>query len=201
MKWGVPDEYADRGYLSIAVSQPGYGGSTGPADFCGPFTQHAVEAVLEKVRADGLVRDNRILLEGVSRGAMVAGLTAVHDPSIQGIVLISGVYDLTEYAKRANNATSRSVVASIQAETGGSPDALKSRSLLYYAQDVRANALILNGGQDDRTDPEQALRLAAAINEHRGQAKAIVYPQYGHQIPVEVRNKDIEPFIEKTLGR
>ncbi len=54
VKWGVLDEFAGRGYLAVAVSQPGYGGSTGPADFCGPFTQHAVAAVIAKLHADGI---------------------------------------------------------------------------------------------------------------------------------------------------
>jgi dipeptidyl aminopeptidase/acylaminoacyl peptidase len=61
-------------------------------------------------------------------------------------------------------------------ETGGTADALRSRSLLYVAGNVKAEALILNGAMDDRTDPDQALRLAAAINAHGGHARAIVYP-------------------------
>ena len=51
VQWGVLDQFADHGYLAVAVSQPGYGNSTGPADFCGPFTQHAVAAVIAKLRA------------------------------------------------------------------------------------------------------------------------------------------------------
>ncbi len=34
--WGVLDDFANRGYLAVSISQPGYGNSTGPADFCGP---------------------------------------------------------------------------------------------------------------------------------------------------------------------
>ena len=33
--WGELDRFAKRGYLAVAVSQPGYGNSSGPADFCG----------------------------------------------------------------------------------------------------------------------------------------------------------------------
>src|SRR5215471_12406622 len=62
VKWGVLDEFADRGYLAVAISQPGYGNSAGPADFCGPYTQDAVAAVIAKLRKDGLVADNRIVL-------------------------------------------------------------------------------------------------------------------------------------------
>ena len=201
VKWGVLDEFAGRGYLAVAISQPGYGGSTGPADFCGPFTQHAVAAVIAKLHADGYVKDNRILIQGVSRGALVAGMVAAHDPSIRGIVLISGLYDLPAYASHAKSAMAVSIVDSMKAETGGTAEALKSRSLLYYAQDVKAETLILNGAKDDRTDPDQARRVAEIINAHGGHARAIVYPEYGHQIPVDVRSKDVEPFIERVLGK
>jgi len=201
VKWGVLDEFAARGYLAVSVSQPGYGGSIGPADFCGPFTQHAVAAVIAKLHADGYVKNNRVLIQGVSRGALVAGMVAAHDPSIRGIVLISGLYDLPAYASHAKSAMAVSIVDSMKAETGGTAEALKARSLLYYAQDVKAETLILNGAKDDRTDPDQARRVAEIINAHGGYARAIVYPEFGHQIPIEVRSKDVDPFIERVLGR
>ena len=201
VKWGVLDQFAKRGYLAVAVSQPGYGSSTGPADFCGPFTQHAVAAVIAKLRSDGYVLDNRILIEGISRGALVAGLVAAHDPSIRGIVLISGLYDLPSYARAAQSPMSLSVVYSMKAETGGREDALKARSLLYLARNLKAQTLVLNGAKDDRTDSDQSRRLADTINASGGHARAIIYPQYGHQIPVEVRNKDVEPFIQQILNQ
>lgn len=132
---------------------------------------------------------------------MIAGLLAARDPSIGGIVMISGAYDLPEYVRKAQSPMQKSVVEALNSETGGSDEALRSRSLLYFAQDIKAPALILNGAQDDRTDPAQALRLAEAINSHGGHARAIIYPKFGHQIPVDVRNKDVEPFIEQVLRR
>ena len=49
--------------------------------------------------------------------------------------------------------------------------------------------------------PDQARRVAEVINAHGGHARAIVYPEYGHQIPVDVRSKDVDPFVERVLGR
>lgn len=199
VKWGVLDDFAGRGYLAVAVSQPGYGNSSGPADFCGPTTQHAVEAVIARLRSDGYVKGDRIVIEGISRGALVAGLVAAHDRSIGGIVLISGLYDLPEYAHNAESAMQRSVVEAMKSETGGSEPALRERSLLYVGQNIRAETLLLNGAKDDRTEPGQARRLAELINSHGGHARAIIYPQYGHQIPIEARSRDVDPFIEQVL--
>src|SRR5271163_3191325 len=80
--WGELDRFAKKGYLAVAVSQPGYGKSSGPADFCGPFTQHAVSAVLAKLKADGLVTPGKIVIQGVSRGAVVGAMIATYDPTI-----------------------------------------------------------------------------------------------------------------------
>jgi dipeptidyl aminopeptidase/acylaminoacyl peptidase len=59
----------------------------------------------------------------------------------------------------------------------------------------------MNGALDDRTDPAQAQRLAAEISSHGAHARVVIYPNYGHQIPFGVRDKEIDLFIDTLLGK
>jgi pimeloyl-ACP methyl ester carboxylesterase len=198
--WGVLRRLAARGYLAVSISQPGYGATSGPADFAGPATQHAIEGVIARLRAEHLARPKKIVLEGISLGALSAGLTALHDADIAGVVLISGVYDLPAYVAEARGSPAKAaVVVDLLHESGGSATALAERSLLPQAAQLKAEALILNGAKDERSDPQQARTLAARIVRTGGRAQAIIYPDSGHYIPVEVRARVIDPFIDRLL--
>ncbi len=198
--WGVLKELAGRGYLAVAISQPGFGKSSGPDDYCGPFAQHAVEGVIAQLRAQHLASTNRLLIEGVSRGAVTAGLVGIHDATVSGLILISGVYDFEAYAADSHaSAVRKEVITALIGQTGGTPDALRARSVLVHADEIKANTLIMNGAKDERTDARQAQALADRITRAGGKARAIIYPDFGHYIPIEIRNKEIDPFINAVL--
>ena len=201
-QWGVLDQFAERGYLAVAVSQPGYGRSTGEPDFCGPFTQDAVLGVIAKLRADGYGSPKDLVIVGISRGALVAGLIAAKTSTVSGVVLVSGVFDLLDLRELSvGDEMKRNILNSVVAETGGGDDALRARSVMSFASEIKAATLILNGGRDDRTVPDQARQLADEINAHGGNARAVIYPDLGHQIPVEIRSRAIDPFIAAIFGK
>ena len=198
--WGVLSRYARQQFLAVSVSLPGYGGSDGPADFAGPYTQRAVDAVLTRLEADGLAAPGQVLLQGVSLGAVTAGLMAAADPDIDGVVLISGLYDLPAFLAHPRTSGALGVKLAALQQTGGDVEALRARSLLLRASAIKAPALVLNGAKDDRTDPGQARRLAQAINAAGGTAKAVIYAEYGHEIPIAARQTIIDAFIARHLG-
>jgi dipeptidyl aminopeptidase/acylaminoacyl peptidase len=203
--FGVLDSAVNHGYVGVSVSQPGYGHSAGPADFMGPASVAAVQTVIDHFRAQPFVKGDRVALEGVSRGAIVASLVAVNDSTIRAMVLISGEYDFASPIDATTPAGRRALQArdfvrpAIVAETDGSAAALRVRSALLQANRIRTPALLLNGQQDDRTDPAQAQALAERLTANGVAARSIVYPSLGHAIPYALRERDIRPFLEMYL--
>jgi dipeptidyl aminopeptidase/acylaminoacyl peptidase len=114
-------------------------------------------------------------------------------------VLISGLYDLPAYLAHPKTFAAATVKFAAWDEAAGENDALRSRSALYVAQDIKAKTLIMNGALDDRTDPNQARLLADEINAHGGAAKVHIYPEYGHQIPFDVRKSEVDAFIDSVF--
>jgi dipeptidyl aminopeptidase/acylaminoacyl peptidase len=200
VSWGVLDRFAKAGYLAVAVSLPSYGGSSGPEDFAGPFTQHAVRAVIDDLRRTGQAAPDEVLIQGVSLGAVTGALVAAADPDIAGLVLISGVYDLPAFFAQPKSVAAAGIKANAIALTGGSDEALRSRSPLLQGARIQAATLILNGAKDDRTDADQARRLAAMIQANGGRAVVRIYPDFGHEIPVEARDAEVTAFIAATVG-
>jgi len=143
---------------------------------------------------------NKLVIVGIGRGALVAGLIAVHDVSVAGIVLISGVYDLRQFVSDSRPSQMKwAVVNSLLEETGGGHAALRSRSVLYFAEKIKAAVLIMNGEKDDRTDPTQARRLAEVITSHGGNARAI--PITVTRSPSKCETEKSIRFIDGVLGR
>ncbi len=198
---GVLAQFAAAGYVAIAISQPGYGGSDGPPDYCGPFTQHATLHVIQEFRKRSFVRPRKIAIQGVSRGAVVAAMVAAQDDQLAAAVLISGLYDVSWVLHNADKSPlNKRIAENLKKETGGaSEQALKERSALYAADKIKVPTLILNGAEDDRTDPEISRQFAARISAHGTPAEVVIYPEYGHSIPSEERSKVVVPFLARYL--
>lgn len=193
---------AADGFVAAAVSQPGYGQSDGPPDFCGPASQDAVRRVLQHLRRNPKVDPRRIVLYGYSRGAMTSSMVAAQEPSLAGVILGGGAYDLQDsYARLREGPPGReSLKANIRNEAGATPEAFRRRSALLSKQPIRVPTLILHGEDDPVAFVDQARRLEKRLKDAGTPVTLVVFPGVRHGIPRDQRKPHVAAFLKKHLG-
>lgn len=197
-------EFVDSGALlrfssgltitAAAVSQPGFGASDGPPDFCGPDTQQAIVAALGFLKEQPSIDPTRIVLCGNSRGAVASAMVAAQVPDLRAVILSSGVYDLREAFK----SSLRGIRQAIEVEAGLSTEAFLARSALHHVDKIRSEILLLHGRYDDRASVAQAEAFSKALTIAGVEVDLSVF-ECGHQIPREDSRRVIRPFLQKVF--
>jgi len=195
VKTGRLGAIATRGYVAAALSQPGYGNSDGPQDYCGPFTQDAAMVSLDFLRRQPFVDPKRVALYGYSRGAIVASMVATKDPRLAAVVLGAGAYDFFSWYPTPLPG----IDANIRLETGASAEAFRARSAIYHVDKIRAPVLLLHGAQDERIPVRQAELLAEKLRASGVAVTLRIFPGARHGIPLDEQNREIYPFLEQAF--
>jgi dipeptidyl aminopeptidase/acylaminoacyl peptidase len=185
---------ARRGYVAAAVSQPGYGNSSGPPDYCGPFTQQATLVAIDFLRRQPFVNPNKVALFGYSRGAIVAAMVATLDPRLAAVVLGAGAYDF--FAWRP---TLPGISRNLFAEAGRSAEAFTARSAIYHVQQIRAPVLLLHGTADERIPVQQAEAFAEKLKAAGVRYRFKEFPGAPHSIPINDQYREVYPFLDEFL--
>jgi dipeptidyl aminopeptidase/acylaminoacyl peptidase len=186
---------ASRGYVAAALSQPGYGHSDGPPDFCGPFTQEAVVVAIDFLRHQPFVDPHKVGLYGYSRGAIVASMVATKDPKLAAVVLGAGAYNFFSWYPTPL----RGIDANIEQEAGTSTDAFRARSAIYHADKMKVPVLLLHGAQDERVPVQQTEAFAEKLQAHGVAVTLKTFPHARHSIPIDDQYREIYPFLAQYL--
>ena len=186
---------ARQGYVAASLSQPGYGNSDGPPDYCGPFTQDAGLVALNFLRKQPFVNPNKVALYGYSRGAIVASMVATRDPKLAVVVLGAGAYDFFSWYPTPL----RGIDANIRHEAGTSAEAFRARSAIYHVDKIKAPVLLLHGAQDERIPVRQAEAFFDRLRANGIAVKTKIFPNAGHGIPIDEQYSEIYPFLEEFL--
>lgn len=183
------------GITAAAVSQPGFGASDGPADFCGPATQKSIIAALDFLKQQPSVDPTRIVLYGNSRGAVASAMVATKAADLKAIILTGGVYDLRDAYKNS----SRGLQQAIQAEAGISDESFLDRSALYHSHNIQSETLLLHGKYDDRASVDQAERFFEAL-AREGVPVSFHILEGGHRLPREQVTPILRDFLTRVLA-
>jgi dipeptidyl aminopeptidase/acylaminoacyl peptidase len=196
--------WAQRGMLSVAVSQPGYGGSDGPPDYCGPRSQSAVRAALNWSIENG-ADPGKLAIYGFSRGAITGAMAATAAPYPAAIILQAGVYDLVkdvewlrEKCQGSDAETFAGILTNIEREAGLCDSALVARSVLYHVDKLRSPTLLLHGEGDSQSPPEGAIELSSAIAGAGVMSRCVILPNSGHSVPHSRTLPEALAFLEEV---
>ncbi|MBB3655587.1 dipeptidyl aminopeptidase/acylaminoacyl peptidase [Rhizobium sp. BK650] len=181
--------------IAAAVSQPGFGASDGPADFCGPNTQRAIIAALSFLGEQPCVDAGRIVLYGNSRGAVASAMVATQVSDLRAVILRSGVYDL----RAAYETSSKGLRWTIEQEAGLTSEAFLARSALHHAQKIRAETVLLHGRLDERAPLAQAERFSDALSDAGVPVTLHVF-ECGHDIPREFVQTAQRSFLQRVFN-
>lgn len=186
---------AREGFAAVAVTQPGFGASTGPADFVGPRTYAALLAAVERFAAEPFVDRTRLGVYGYSRGGIAAAQLAARTDLFKASVVGGAVYDFAA----AYRQVPEWIAANMRAEAGTSAEAHRFRSPIHDMAGLDGPMLIVHGAEDERAPVEQARALARRLSELGRAHEVVIVPGRGHAIGLaEIMGPTI-PFFRRHL--
>lgn len=141
LKWPIVKSLLEEKIITVAISIPGFGGSEGKRDYCGPIAQKAVIALIDHLKTLPFIDSNRIGLLGVSRGASTAAMISSRYDGLAFQILIAGKYDYTEPFSSLFKGIQKQYV------NEGEENWL-DRSALFHADTTHIPTLILHGKLD-----------------------------------------------------
>jgi dipeptidyl aminopeptidase/acylaminoacyl peptidase len=184
-------QLAGNGFAGVAVSQPGFGGSEGPADYVGPRTIKVLKAGFEKLHSEPWVDPKRMGIYGYSRGAIAASILALELPDVKAAVFGAGAYD---FQRLYDDATLPGVRANMKSETGMTPEAIRERSSILRMDQLKCPVLILHGEEDKNVPVNQAILLRNRLTALHKVFEIKIFPGREHSIGPEVVTMTIDFF-------
>jgi len=188
--------FARNGFAGVAVSQPGYGNSEGPADFVGPKTIKALSEGYRKFQREPFVDAKRMGVVGYSRGGMAASLLAVQLDDVKAVVLGAGVYD---FKKAYDEVKIEGIRQNMERETGMTAEAIKQRSSVLQMEKLKCPVLILHGEKDINVPVSQALLLRDRLTALKKDFEIQLFPDKDHSIGPQNLYQYSLDFLKRKL--
>lgn len=175
LNWSFFQNLSQEGVIAVAISIPGFGGTLGKRDYCGPIAQNAVIALIDHLKTHSFIEKTKIGLVGVSRGACTAAMVSSRYDGLAFQVLIAGKYDFTEPFSKYFTLVKNNFLK----ESDGN---WKDRSALYHADSIQTPTLIFHGALDPVYSPISAQKLHDALINRGVPSRLIVFPKLSHYL-------------------
>jgi dipeptidyl aminopeptidase/acylaminoacyl peptidase len=187
--------FAREGFATVAVTQPAFGGTTGPADFVGPRTYAVLLAAAERFAAEPFVDRGRLGVYGYSRGGLAAAQLAARTDLFRAAVLGGGIYDFGA----AYRQVPAGIAANMLAEAGAGDEAVRFRSPIDDMAGLDGPVLIVHGAEDESAPPDQARALARRLVGLGRPHELVIVPGRGHALGLAEIMGPAVPFFRRHL--
>jgi dipeptidyl aminopeptidase/acylaminoacyl peptidase len=187
---------AREGLACVAITQRGFGKSSGEADFVGTETIAALDEGLNRFAKQAYVDSERLGIFGYSRGAIAASLIATSRKDLDAAVFAAGIYDLN---KAYEEVTLAGIRENMDKETGGSEEAFRARSSIGRMENLNCPVLILHGAKDVNAPVEQAKMLGERLSELKKVHELKLFPDRDHDLGRQNLNEAVVAFLKRYL--
>ncbi|NLQ24459.1 S9 family peptidase [Shewanella sp. S-1] len=187
--WGFDPQNQFLASQGIAVLQVNFRGSGGYGDQFeragyqkwGSDIQHDIIDATQYVIDQGFADKERICIVGGSFGGYSALQSAVLAPDMFKCAIgVAGVYDLELMFNEGDVANSRSGTSYLKDVLGQDKAVLKAMSPSENVDKLKANILLVHGGEDERAPIEQLESLEKGLKAHNYPYQKLVMDNEGH---------------------
>lgn len=185
---------AELCYASLAISLPGYGLTEVEGDANRDVITRVVMDGISEVSKLPWVDRKRVMLYGFSRGALFAATLAGRVPSLRGVILHSGAYDIDRLHRETQSYWVR-----LSINPNGEPNP-RLFSVLPEVLDWTAPALILHGDKDQVVPVNQAFLLRDQLKDSGKPYRFVLFPDAGHRLPLRGVKDEVFSFLNQHVG-
>ena len=162
------DHWTSKGYTVAAISLPGFGGTSGLKDFCGPFTLDVLHFGIDSIK-DSL-GFSELGLVGFGQGSIAGLLLAAQRADIRCLVCANGGYDLLAHLVPGDPLVETLVKKDYAIEINEA--AFKIRSPIEYAACIKSKLFLLHR-ESNPVIPEAEVLCFAEAMKNGGNACAV----------------------------
>lgn len=187
----IAQTFLSQGFDVVTVNRPGYGASTGKADFAGEQSMAAMAAGLKDAVAKGKNKKPVDGIWGYSSGAAAAATFAKKNPTFRYLIVGGGIYDYETTLKQTTDSYIKADIEQVQ-KTGGDK-AMEDRSIGYDVSGLPKRVAVYHGKQDTAAPLSQAKAFNDAL-ESNGSYKVTyqVIEGVAHDLPWTHHRKILE---------
>lgn len=204
--WGYNPEVQMLASQGIAVLQVNFRGSAGYTEQFhqagylnwGTGMQHDIIDGVKHVINDGTVDKDRICIVGGSFGGFSAIQSPIIEPDLFKCAIgFAGVYDLEMMFEEGDVQESTRGVSYLKRTLGTDKALWDAQSPTKHVNKLKANLLLVHGGEDERAPIEQYNALTEALDKHNYPYESLVLSNEGHGF---YKDEHRAKYYEKMLS-